>query len=73
MIYLEFVPAHGATPKRFEECQCENNDVHLHYRTWVSDYGHYRWLQGPINPFPMDRQAEYLARTIHYLLDFLQL
>jgi len=23
-IYLEFVPAHGAMPKRFEECQCEN-------------------------------------------------
>ncbi len=32
-IYLEFVPARGAMPKRFEECQCENDDVHLHYRT----------------------------------------
>jgi hypothetical protein len=29
-IYLEFVPAYGATPKRFEECQCENDDVRLH-------------------------------------------
>jgi hypothetical protein len=32
-IYLEFVPARGATLKRFEECQCENNDDCLHYRT----------------------------------------
>ncbi len=29
-IYLEFVPACGAAPKRFEECQCEDDDVRLH-------------------------------------------
>jgi len=29
-IYLEFVPARGATPERFEEYQCEDDDVHLH-------------------------------------------
>ncbi len=29
-IYLEFVPARGAAPKRFEECQCEDDDVRLH-------------------------------------------
>jgi hypothetical protein len=29
-IYLEFVPVHGATPERFEECQCEDDDVCLH-------------------------------------------
>ncbi len=43
-IYLEFVLAHGAAPKRFEECQCEDDDVRLHCRTWVLDDGHYRWL-----------------------------
>jgi hypothetical protein len=32
-IYLEFVPARGAAPKRFEECQCEDDDVRLHCRT----------------------------------------
>ncbi len=29
-IYLEFVPTRRVAPKRFEECQCEDNDVHLH-------------------------------------------
>ncbi len=29
-IYLEFVLARGATPERFEKCQCEDDDVHLH-------------------------------------------
>jgi hypothetical protein len=29
-IYLEFVPACGAAPERFEECQCEDDDVYLH-------------------------------------------
>jgi len=72
-IYLEFVPARGAAPERFEECQCEDDDVHLHCQTWVPCDGHYRWLRGPINPLSMEHQAEYLARTIHRILEFLQL
>jgi len=72
-IYLEFVLAYGAAPKRFEECQCEVDDVHLHYRTWVPGDGHYRWLRGPINPLPMEHRAEYVARTIRRILEFLQL
>jgi hypothetical protein len=72
-IYLEFVPARGAAPERFEKCQCEDDDVHLHCRTWVPDDGHYRWLQGPINPLSMEHRAKYLARTIRRILDFLQL
>jgi hypothetical protein len=35
-IYLKFVPPHGAAPKRFEECQCEDDDVRLHCQTWSS-------------------------------------
>ncbi len=70
-IYLEFVPARGAAPKRFEECQCEDDDVRFHCRTWVPGDGHYRWLRGPFNPLPMEHQAEYLARTIRRILEFL--
>jgi hypothetical protein len=73
VIYLEFVPACGAAPKRFEKCQCEDDDVHLHCRTWVPGDGHYHWLRGPINPLPMEHRVEYLARTIRRILDFLQL
>ncbi len=29
-IYLEFVPVRGAAPERFEESQCEDDDVRLH-------------------------------------------
>jgi hypothetical protein len=73
IIYLEFVPARGATPKRFEKCQCEDDVVHLHCRTWVLGDGHYHWLRGPINPLPMEHRTEYLARTICRIVDFLQL
>jgi hypothetical protein len=72
-IYLEFVPARGAAPERFEECQCEDDDVRLHCRTWVLGDGPYRWLRGPINSFPLEHQAEYLARTIRRILNVLQL
>ncbi len=72
-IYLEFVLIQGAAPERFEECQCEDDDVRLHRRTWVPGDGHYRWPRGPINPLSMEHQVEYLARTIRRILDFLQL
>jgi len=29
-IYLKFVLICGVTQERFEECQCEDNDVHFH-------------------------------------------
>jgi hypothetical protein len=51
-IYLEFVLACGAAPERFEKCQCEDDDVCFHCRTWVPDDGHYRWLRGQSTPFP---------------------
>ncbi len=41
-IYLEFVPTRGAALERFEECQCEDDDVRLHCRTWVPGDGQYR-------------------------------
>jgi len=72
-IYLEFVLAREAAPERFEKCQCKDDYVRLHCRTWVFDDGHYRWLRGPINPLPMEHQAEYLVRTICRILDVLQL
>jgi hypothetical protein len=70
VIYLEFVPAQGAAPERFE-CQCEDDDVRLHCRMWVPGDGHYRWLRGPINPLSMEHRAEYLACTICRILEFL--
>ncbi len=70
-IYLKFVPARGVAPERFEECQCEDDDVRLHCRTWVPGDGHYHWLRGPINPLSMEHQVEYLARTIRRILEFL--
>ncbi len=72
-IYLEFVLARKVMLKRFEKCQCENNNVCFHYWTWVPGDDHYHWLWNPINSFPMECQANYLAHTIHCLLDFLQL
>ncbi len=37
---------------------------------WIPDDGHYHWLRGPINPLSMEHRAEYLAHTIHRILDF---
>jgi len=42
-IYLEFVPACGTAPKRFEECQCEDDNARFHCQIWVPGDGHYHW------------------------------
>jgi len=44
VIYLKFVHDRGVALERFEECQCEDDDVHLHYETWVPGDSHYHWL-----------------------------
>jgi len=72
-IYLEFILICGTARKRFEECQCDDDDVCFHCRIWVPGDGHYRWLQGPINPLSMEYRTKYLARTIPHILEFLQL
>jgi hypothetical protein len=71
VIYLKFVPACGVVPKRFEKCQCEDDNVCLHCRTWVLDDDHSHWLRDLINPLSMEHRTEYLARTIRCILDFL--
>ncbi len=73
VIYLEFVLTCGGAPKRFEECQCEDDNVCFHCRTWVFGDGHFHWLRGPINPLSMEHRGKYLAHTIRHILDFLQL
>ncbi len=50
-----------------------DDDVRFHCRTWVPGDDHYRWLRVPINPLPLEHRAEYLARTIRRILDFLQM
>jgi hypothetical protein len=51
-IYLKFVPARGAAPERFEECQCEDDDVHfiveLEFLVMAIIVGY----EAPLTPFP---------------------
>jgi hypothetical protein len=40
-IYLKFILIRAAMLERFEECQCEDDDVRFHCHTWDFDDGHY--------------------------------
>jgi hypothetical protein len=56
-IYLEFVPARGAAPERFEECQCKDDDVRLHCQKLAIIIGykarstHFPWSIEPSTSF----------------------
>jgi hypothetical protein len=51
-IYLKFIPTQRAAPKRFEECQCEDDEVRLHCRTWVPVMAIIVGYEGRSTPFP---------------------
>jgi hypothetical protein len=63
-IYLELIHALGIRLERFDECKCEDDNIHLFYRTSVTNDGHYRWFKGPINPLFIEQKAECIVRTI---------
>jgi hypothetical protein len=58
-IYLELVLAFENKAKRFNECQCEDDDVCFFPQTWLFNDRHYCWLKGPVNPLWMEHWAKY--------------
>ncbi len=63
-IYLELIHALGIKLERFDECKCEDDNIHFFCRTWVPSDGHYHWVNGPINPLLIEQKVEYIVRTI---------
>ncbi len=51
-IYLEFVPAREAAPERFEKCQCEDDDVHLHFEHGFPVMAITVGYEAQLTPFP---------------------
>jgi hypothetical protein len=41
-IHLKFIFVHRAALERFKKCECEDDDIHFHYRTQILGDGHYR-------------------------------
>jgi len=72
-IYLELVFAFRNKAKRFDECQCEDDNICFFPRTYVLSDGHYRWLKGLVIMLSMEHWAKYFVRTIHRLIEFLLL
>jgi len=51
-IYLEFVFTRGTMSQRFEKCQCEDDNVRFHYRTWFSVMAIIDGYKAPSTPSP---------------------
>ncbi len=51
-IYLEFVPACGIALERFEEGQCEDNDVCFHFELGFPMMGIIVSYEAPSTAFP---------------------
>jgi hypothetical protein len=62
-IYLELILVLETTFERFDECKCENDDVHF-FSNFFGD-GDYCWFKGLINSLLMEQINEYLVHTIH--------
>jgi hypothetical protein len=64
-IYLKLVITSKNKDGRFNECQCEDDDIFFFSWIWVLGDGHYHWLKGLINLLLMEQMEKYLVRTIH--------
>jgi hypothetical protein len=49
-----------------------DEDTEIHAWSEVKGVGHYRWLQGPMNHLPLERQLEYIANTMRHISNFLR-
>ncbi len=56
-IYLELIHVFGNMIGRFDECQCEDDNVHIFSWISVPSDGHYHWLKRPINSLSMEQWA----------------
>ncbi len=56
-IYLKLILIFGNKLGRFDECQCENDDICFFSRTSVPGDGHCRWLKGLFNPLSIKHRV----------------
>jgi hypothetical protein len=73
VILLQVDLAFGDEPETVCEGCYETEDTSIFAWSSVPGVGHYRWLCGPIRRLPPNSKADYLVRTIHRILNFLQL
>jgi hypothetical protein len=72
VILLQVDPAFSDKPETVYEGY-KTKDTSIFAWSSILSVGHYRWLHGPIRRLPLNSKADYLARTIWRILDFLQL
>jgi hypothetical protein len=73
VILLQIDPAFGDEPKTVYEGCYKIEDTSIFAWSSIPSVGHYRWLRGLIRRLPPNSKADYLARTIRHILNFLQL
>ena len=61
VIVFEVEPAFDGVPEGVFGGQFHNEDTEVHAWSEIEGVGHYRWLQGPMNHLPCERQLEFIA------------
>jgi len=73
VIVFEVEPAHAGSGEAIFSGRFHNEDTEVQAWSQEEGVGHYRWLQGPMNHLPRERQLEYIAETMRQIFDFLRL
>ncbi len=71
VILLQVDPASSDEPEIVYEGCYETEDTSIFAWSSIPGIGHYRRLHGPICRLPLNSKADYLARTIRHIPDFL--
>ena len=68
---FEEEPAHDGQPEGVFAGTFHNEDTEVHAWSEIEGLGYYRWLRGPMDHLPRERQLEYIADTLRHIFNFL--
>lgn len=72
VIVFEVEPAYDGLLEGVFVGQFHNEDTEVHAWSEVEGVGHYRWLHGPLNHSPRERQLEFIAEVMRQIFFFLR-
>ena len=72
VIVFEVEPAYDCIAEGVFAGQFHNEDTEVHAWSEVEGVGHYRWLQGPMDHLPRERQLEFIGDCMRQIFNFLR-
>lgn len=73
VIIFDVEPVYKGRPERVFVGQFHNKDTKVHAWSQLKGLRYYRWLQGPMNHLPREKQLKYIVDITRHFFNFLHI